>query len=147
MRFRSHHCNSQNPSPLTTIASIGPCWKQKTGQLLQSQEQSTIPRTRAQAWLNLTRRCCWSFVSVRYWIQEGRLRIAGPLLISLVPLMFPHVKNLLRVWGRILFGFPVDTAIFEKTFCNKITAFGCRDGRVIILDFTPLNLQEAVWFT
>ena len=139
--------DSQDPSPLTTIA-LDRVEKQKSELLLQSQEQSTISRTRAQAWLNLTRRCCWtSFVSDRYWIQEGRLRIVGPLLISLVPLMFPHVKNLLRVWGRILFGFPVDTAIFEKTFCNTITAFGCRDGRVIILDFTPLNMQEAVWFT
>ena len=149
---RSHHSDSLDPSPLTTIA-LDRVEKQKTEQLLQSQEQSTIPRTRAQAWLNLTQRYRWRFVSVRYWclsrmgIQEGRSRIVRPLLISLVPLMFPHVRNLLRVWGRILFRFPVDTAISEKTFCNTTTAFGCRDGQVIILDFTPLNLQEAVWFT
>ena len=152
MRSRSHHSDSQDPSPLTTIASDR-VEKQKTEQLLQSQEQSTIPRTRAQAWLNLTQRCCWRFVSVRYWcvsrmgIQEGQSRIVRPLLISLVPLMFPHVKNLLRVWERILLGYPVDTAVFEKTLCNTTTAFGCRDDQVIILDFTPLNLQEAIWFT
>ena len=56
-RMHSHHCNSQDPSPLTTIASDR-VEKQKAGQLLQSQEQSTIPRTHAQAWLNLTRRFC-----------------------------------------------------------------------------------------
>ena len=54
--MHSHHCNSQDPS-LTTIASDR-VDKQKTGQLFQSQEQSTIPRTRAQAWLNFTRRSC-----------------------------------------------------------------------------------------
>ena len=52
---RSHHSDSWDPSPLTTIASDR-VEKQKTEQLLQSQEQSTIPRTRAQAWLNLTQR-------------------------------------------------------------------------------------------
>ena len=52
---RSHHSDSLDPSPLTTIA-LDRVEKQKTEQLLQSQEQSTIPRTRAQAWLNLTQR-------------------------------------------------------------------------------------------
>ena len=127
--MHSHHCNSQDPSPLTTIASDH-VEKQKTEQLLQSQEQSTIPRTHAQAWLNLTRRFCWSFVSVGYWcasrmgIQEGQLRIVRPLLliISLVPLMFPRMKNLLGVWKRISLWFPVDTTIIEKAFCNTLLA-------------------------
>ena len=152
-RMHSHHCNSQDPSPLMTIA-LDHVEKQKTEQTtseLGTTSQSTIPWTCTQAWLNFTRRCCWRFVSVswcvsRMGIQEGQLRIVCLLLISLVPLMFPRMKNLLRVWGRILFGFLVDTAIFEKTFCNTTTAFGCRDGQVIILDFPPLNLQEAVWF-
>ena len=127
--MHSHHCNSQDPSPLTTIASDR-VEKQKTEQTtseLGTTPRSTIPRTCTQAWLNFTRRCCWRFVSIswcvsRMGIQEGRSRIVRPLLISLVPLMFPHVKNLLRVWGRVLFGFPMDTAIFEKTFCNTFLA-------------------------
>ena len=40
---------------------------------------------------------------------------------------------------------PVDTPeILEKAFCSTAAAFGCVDGRVIILDLTLLNLQEAV---
>ena len=40
---------------------------------------------------------------------------------------------------------PVDIAdVLEKTFCSKAAAIGCADGRVIILDLTQLNLQEAV---
>ena len=40
---------------------------------------------------------------------------------------------------------PVDTPkILEKEFCSTAAAFGCEDGRVIILDLTQLNLQEAV---
>ena len=36
---------------------------------------------------------------------------------------------------------PVDTAkILGKAFCSKAAAFGCRDGRVIILDLTQINL-------
>ena len=43
-----------------------------------------------------------------------------------------------------LLWFPVDTAaILEKSFCSKAVAFGCRDGGVIILDLTQLNLQET----
>ena len=38
--------------------------------------------------------------------------------------------------------FPVDTAeISARAFCKKAAAFGCEDGRVIILDLTQLNLQ------
>ena len=40
---------------------------------------------------------------------------------------------------------PVDTAdIFEKEFSRKAAAYGCRDGQVIILDLTQLNLEETV---
>ena len=40
---------------------------------------------------------------------------------------------------------PVDTPKFlEKAFCSTAAAFGCEDGRVVILDLTQLNLQEAV---
>ena len=106
------------------IAKTGRCrfrWSHSTSQLR---------RLLIQAWLNLTRRFCWSFVSVGYWcasrmgIQEGQLRIVRPLLliISLVPLMFPRMKNLLRVWKRISLWFPVDTAIIEKAFCNTLLA-------------------------
>ena len=36
----------------------------------------------------------------------------------------------------------MDTAyIFPKEFCKKVAAFGCEDGRVIILDLTQLTLQ------
>ena len=39
---------------------------------------------------------------------------------------------------------PVDIAdVIQETFCSKAAAFGCRDGHVIILDLTQLNLQEA----
>ena len=42
---------------------------------------------------------------------------------------------------------PVDiSAIVRKAFCSKAAAFGFQDGRVIILDLTPLNLQGAVTF-
>ena len=46
-------------------------------------------------------------------------------------------------YGRVPFlWFPMDTAeILEKEFCKKVAAFGCRDGRVIILDLTQLNFQ------
>ena len=37
---------------------------------------------------------------------------------------------------------PVDIAeISGKEFCKNVAAFGCEDGRVIILDLTQLNLQ------
>ena len=37
---------------------------------------------------------------------------------------------------------PVDTAdIFREEFSRKAAAYGCRDGQVIILDLTQLNLQ------
>ena len=40
---------------------------------------------------------------------------------------------------------PVDTPeISKEAFCQTAAAFGCIDGRVIILDRTQLNLQEAV---
>ena len=40
---------------------------------------------------------------------------------------------------------PKDTAeILEKVFYNTAAASGCEDGRVIILDFTQTNLQEAI---
>ena len=75
-------------------------------------------------------------------IQEGRIEDFTSVINLIGPTYVPHVKNLLRVWGRILLGCPVDTAIFEKKNLQYI--FG---GRVIILDVTPLNLQEAVWLT
>ena len=42
-----------------------------------------------------------------------------------------------------LLWFPADTArITRKSFCRKSAAFGCVDGRLIILDLSRLNLQE-----
>ena len=39
-----------------------------------------------------------------------------------------------------LLWFPVDTVqILEVEFCKKVAAFGCGDGRVIILDLTQLR--------
>ena len=40
---------------------------------------------------------------------------------------------------------PVDTQeIWEEAFCSTAAAFSCVDDRMIILDLTQLNLQEAV---
>ena len=40
---------------------------------------------------------------------------------------------------------PIDTdEVLEKAFYNTAAASGCEDGRVIILDFTQINLQGAV---
>ena len=43
-----------------------------------------------------------------------------------------------------LLWFPVDISILEDAFYNTAAAFGCIDGRVIILDFTQLSLQDAL---
>ena len=40
---------------------------------------------------------------------------------------------------------PVDTPeIWESALCSTAAAYGCVGNRVIILDLTQLNLQEAV---
>ena len=54
-----------------------------------------------------------------------------------------YIQGTVPGYGRVPFlWFPMDTAeILEKEFCKKVAAFGCLDGRVIILDLTQLNLQ------
>ena len=52
-----------------------------------------------------------------------------------------YIQGTVLRYGHIpLLWFPVDAAyIFAEEFCKKVLAFGCKDGRVIILDLTQLR--------
>ena len=65
------------------------------------------------------------------------------LLKSKDPSRHYYIQGTVPGYDRVPFlWFPMDTAeILEEEFCNKVAAFGCWDGRVIILDLTQLNFQ------
>ena len=80
-------------------------------------------------------------------INPDRLLSSEVLSISLCNSKDPprnyYIQGTVPRYGHVpLCWFPVDTAyIFFEKFCKKVAAFGCEDGRVIILDLTQLNLQ------
>ena len=80
-------------------------------------------------------------------IKPDRLLSSEELSMSLYDSEDPsrnyYIQGTVPSIGHVpLLWFPMDTAyIFPKKFCKKVAAFGCWDGRVIILDLTQLNLQ------
>ena len=78
-------------------------------------------------------------------IKLDRLLSSEELSISLCNSKDPSRNyyiqgTVLRIGHVPLLWFPVDTAyIFSEEFCKKVVAFGCKDGRVIILDLTQLR--------
>ena len=78
-------------------------------------------------------------------IKLDRLLSSEELSMSLCESKDPsrnyYIQGTLLGIGRVpLLWFPVDTVqILEAEFCKKVAAFGCGDGRVIILDLTQLR--------
>ena len=77
-------------------------------------------------------------------IKLDRLLLSEePLCESEDPSGHYYIQGTVPSIGHVpLLWLPVDTAeILEEEFCKNVAAFGCEDGRVIILDLTQLNLQ------
>ena len=78
-------------------------------------------------------------------IKLDRLLLSEELSISLCESEDPsghyYIQGTVPSIGHVpLLWFPVDAAyIFAEEFCEKVLAFGCKDGRVIILDLTQLR--------
>ena len=78
-------------------------------------------------------------------IKLDRLLSSEELSMSLCESRDPsrhyYIQGTVPSIGHVpLLWLPVDTAyIFSEEFCKKVVAFGCEDGRVIILDLTQLR--------
>ena len=78
-------------------------------------------------------------------INPDRLLSSEELSMSLCKSKDPsrnyYIQGTVLRYGHVpLLWFPVDAAyIFAEEFCEKVLAFGCKDGRVIILDLTQLR--------